>query len=89
MCAPCLQIGHIAEDSWGAWGELAWAVRTGDSAFKKAHDGKTLWEHLKVHMLCSMLRPPLLLASTPCTQNGIQTESEKFWRCAACVVQFK
>ena len=60
MCTLERQVGHIAEDSWSAWGELAWAVRTGDSAFKKANDGKTIWEYLKVHMLC-MLRSRLHL----------------------------
>ena len=48
------------EDSWSAWGELAWAVRTGDSAFKKSHNGQTIWQYLKVHLLC-MLRPQLQL----------------------------
>ena len=51
------QLGHIVEDSWSAWGELAWAVRTGDSAFKKSHNGKTIWEYLKVHLLWHAVAP--------------------------------
>ena len=50
------QVGLIVEDGWSAWGELAWAVRTGDNAFQRSHEGKTIWEYMKVH-LPRMLRP--------------------------------
>lgn len=47
-----LQVHHMAEDAYSAWGQLHWAVKTGENAYIKTHNGKSLWEVLKVRALC-------------------------------------
>lgn len=38
---------HLMEDSYTAWGELAWAVKTGHNPFEKTHGGQSLWDIFK------------------------------------------
>ena len=36
------------EDGYGTFQELGWVVQTGGNAYRKTHEGKSLWELLKV-----------------------------------------
>ncbi len=47
-----LQVHHMAEDAYSPWGQLHWAVKTGENAYIKTNNGKSLWEVLKVRALC-------------------------------------
>lgn len=42
----------MAEDAYSPWGQLHWAVKTGENAYIKTNNGKSLWEVLKVRALC-------------------------------------
>ncbi len=43
-----LQVFHMVDNTYGAWGELPWAVGTGGNGFKRHSGGQAFFEFLQV-----------------------------------------